>query len=147
MIIKEKRIFIVNTNRTHMPNAYIEMVTEKKGAAYYFRKTKIQKIKTGNTVCLYHVGVGVIGIGVAKTDYQKKDHSSGKDEEYYVPIEFEYLVDIKDCKWKTKAVHAREINCNFNSSHRFRHPVFQLPSEFGDYIKTTLANKGNKRLK
>jgi hypothetical protein len=142
----ENGIFIVNTNSTYMPDAYIEMVTEKKGAAYYGRKTTIQRIKFGNTVCLYHVGIGIIGIGKARTDYQKKDYLSDKDEEYFVPIDFEYLVDIKDSNWKSKAVHAWEINSNFSSSYRFRQTVFQLPSEFGDYIKTTLANKGNKKL-
>lgn len=141
----ESGLFVINTNKTYMPDAYKEMVTERKGAAYYGRKYSIQKIRAGNTVCLYHVGVGVIGIGKAKTDYLKKDFNGDIDEEYYVPIEFEYLVDITENNWEQRAVHAWEINNKFNTSYRFRQTVFQLPFEFADFIRMKLKEKGLKK--
>lgn len=79
------------------------MVSERKGAAYYGRKHAIRNIQAGNFVCLYHVGVGVIGIGKAKTDYLTKDIGSDVEAEYYIPIDFEYLVDITKENWTEDA--------------------------------------------
>lgn len=141
----ENGLFVVNTNITYMKNAYKEMVKDKKASAYYDRKSTIKNIQAGNTVCLYHVGVGIIGIGKAKTDYMKKDHDNDKDEEYYVPVDFEFLINIDEDNWQNKAVHAWEINNKFNTSYRFRQTVFQLPFNFTDYIKSTLKEKGVKR--
>ncbi|MFH0992405.1 MAG: hypothetical protein V1799_20585 [bacterium] len=140
----ESGLYVVNTNLTYDPDAYQEMVTERKGAAYYDRKYAIQNIKAGNSVCLYHVGVGVIGIGKAKTDYQKKDIGSDLAAEYYVPIEFQYLVNINSENWTSLAVHAWEINAKFGTSYRFRQTVFQLPYEFAEFIKDKFKEKGVK---
>ncbi|MFQ5964999.1 MAG: hypothetical protein ACE5KZ_12040 [Candidatus Scalinduaceae bacterium] len=121
------------------------MIHEKKGAAYYGKKYSIKNIHAGNTVCLYHVGAGVIGIGQAKTDFLKKDVNGESDEEYYIPIDFEYLVDIKQSNWHEMAIHAWEINDYFNTSYRFRQTVFQLPYEFADYIKKKFNEKSLTR--
>lgn len=141
----ESGLFVINTNKTYMPQAYEEMVAEKKGSAYYDRKYSIQNIKAGNSVCLYHVRIGIIGVGKAKTDYMIKDVNGDKDEEYYVSIEFEFLVDIHEDNWQDKAVHAWELNNHFNTSYRFRQTVFQLPYEFLDYIKKRFQEKGVKK--
>ncbi|USD39588.1 hypothetical protein [Ferrimonas sp. SCSIO 43195] len=139
---QESGLYVVNTNKTYMPNVYTEMVKEKKGSAYYEKKYSIQNISAGSPVCLYHVGTGVIGIGKSKTDYVKKDINGDSGEEYYIPIDFEYLVDIEQPDWQRKAVRASEINNHFNSSHRFRQTVFQLPYEFSEFIRKRLADKG-----
>ena len=141
----ESGLFVVNTNKTYMPDVYKEMVVEKKGAAYYDKKYSIQNIRAGNPVCLYHVGAGVIGIGKAKTDCLKTNINGDVDEEYYIPIDFEYLVDIEQENWESKAVHAWEINSNFNTSYRFRQTVFQLPYEFANFIKEKFKEKGLKK--
>lgn len=141
----ESGLFVINTNKTYMPEVYKEMVAERKGSAYYGRKYSIQNIKAGNSVCLYHVGAGVIGIGKAKTDYMKKGINGDTDEEYYVQINFEYLIDINENNWQEKTVHAWEINNYFNTSYRFRQTVFQLPYEFSDFIKTKFEEKGIRK--
>ena len=141
----EGGLFVINTNKTYMPEVYKEMVAEKKGSAYYDKKYSIQNIKVGNSICLYHVGVGVIGVGKAKTDYMKKDVNGDKDEEYYVPIEFEYLVDLNEVNWWDKAVHASEINNHFNTSYRFRQTVFQLPYEFLEFVRKKFQEKDVKK--
>ncbi|NJL60294.1 MAG: hypothetical protein HC887_12345 [Desulfobacteraceae bacterium] len=141
----ETGLFVVNTNKTYMPEAYKDMVNERKGSAYYDKKYSIQNIRAGNSVCLYHVGVGIIGIGKAKTDFIKRNVDSDLDEEYYVPIEFEYLVDINESSWHDKAVHAWEINNNFSTGYRFRQTVFQLPYEFAGYIRKKFEEKGLKK--
>ena len=90
-----------------------------------------------------HVGVGVIGIGKAETDYRTKDIDSDVKAEYYIPIDFEYLVDILKDNWTEAAVHAWEINKRFGTSYRFRQTVFQLPFEFAEFIRDELK-KGVK---
>jgi len=94
---------------------------------------------------LYHVDTGVIGIGKAKTDFLKKDIDGDIDEEYYIPIDFEYLVDIKEKQWECKAIPAWEINGNFNTSYRFRQTVFKLPYEFANYIRDKFKEKGLRK--
>jgi len=56
---QESGLFVINTNKTYMPEAYKEMVNESKGAAYYGRKYSIKNIRAGSPVCLYHIGVGI----------------------------------------------------------------------------------------
>ena len=138
----EGGLYVVNTNLTYDRDAYKEMVSERKGAAYYDRKYAIRNIQASDTVCLYHVGVGVIGIGKAKTDYRTKDIDSDANAEYYVPIDFEYLVDIFEDNWTENAVPAWEINKRFGTSHRFRQTVFKLPSEFAEFIRAEFKKKG-----
>ena len=138
----ESGLYVVNTNQSYMAEAYKDMVLCKKASAYYSKKYSIKNISAGNTVCLYHSGVGVIGIGKAKTDFVQGDLEDDIGEEYYVPIEFEYLVDITEENWKKKAVKAWEINSEFGMSHRFRQTVFQLPFEFAAFIKNKLKERG-----
>ncbi len=140
----EGGLYVVNTNLTYDRDAYKEMVSERKGAAYYDRKYAIQNIRAGDAVCLYHVGVGVIGIGKAETDYRTKDIDSDVKAEYYIPIDFEYLVDITKENWTESAVHAWEINEHFGTSYRFRQTVFQLPFEFAEFIRDEFKKKGVK---
>jgi len=138
-------LFVVNTNKTYMPDAYKDMVTMRKASAYYGNKYSISGIKSGNIVCLYHVDTGVIGIGKAKTDYQICEIDGDEGEEYYVPIDFEYLVDIQQEDWQQKAIHPWEINGHFNTGYRFRQTVFQLPFEYAKFIRTQFKEKGVKR--
>lgn len=138
----EGGLYVINTNLTYDPDAYKEMVSGRKGSAYYGRKYAVQNVQASNSVCLYHVGVGVIGIGKAKTDYLSKDIGSDVEAEYYVPIDFEYLVDITQDNWTESAVHAWEINDHFGTSYRFRQTVFQLPFEFAAFIKAKFKEKG-----
>ncbi|HHN46954.1 MAG TPA: hypothetical protein ENN09_05885 [Planctomycetes bacterium] len=121
------------------------MVSERKGAAYHGRKYAIQNIQAGNSVCLYHVGVGVIGIGKAKTGFHTKDIGSDAKAEYYVPIDFEYLVDINQDNWTEAAIQAWEINARFGTGYHFRQTVFQLPFEFAQFIKDRFQEKGVMR--
>ncbi len=135
-------LFVVNTNKTYMPDAYKDMVTKRKASAYYDNKYAIAGIKAGNMVCLYHVGVGVLGIGKAKTEYQECEIDGDAREEYFVPVDFDFLVDIAEENWQAKAIHSWEINAQFNTGYRFRQTVFQLPAEFAKFIRTKFKEKG-----
>ena len=52
----EGGLYVVNTNLTYDRDAYKEMVSERKGAAYYDRKYAIQNIRAGDAVCLITSG-------------------------------------------------------------------------------------------
>lgn len=138
-------LYVVNTNKTYMPDVYKDMVTMKKASAYYDKKYAVSGIGAGDLVCLYHVGVGVLGIGKAKTEYQECEIDGDAGEEYFVPIDFEFLVDITDEGWQSKAIHAWEINAQFNTGYRFRQTVFQLPAEFAKFIRAKFKEKGVKK--
>jgi len=74
----------------------------------------------------------------------KNDINDDKEEEYYVPIDFEYIVDITADNWYERAIHAWEINYHFNTSYRFRQTVFQLPYKFAEYITPRFSKKEGK---
>lgn len=138
---QENGIYIVNTNKTYMPEVYKQMVENKKASAYYTRKRLIKKIKKDDIVCLYHVGVGVIGIGTATTEYQKKEYAQNPDAEYFVPVNFDFIVDITQPGWQNRAVKASEINGKFNTGHRFRQTVFSISKEISDFVREKLKEK------
>jgi len=88
--ILDKGLFVVNTNWTYDRDAYEDMLTENKAAAYIDRKYGITRITRGCAVCLFHVGVGVIAIGKATDDYRTAMYEDVVDGEYYVPCRFDH---------------------------------------------------------
>ncbi|MCZ7402597.1 MAG: hypothetical protein O8C61_10285 [Candidatus Methanoperedens sp.] len=107
-----EKYFSVNTNRTYRPNSYKEMLQEKKAAAYYDRKEEIIKINKGDTVFLYHNRVGVIAFGKAIDSYKIKDFAGDKNEEYFIPLKFNWQInpDIEP----EKAIKVSEIKGRLN---------------------------------
>ena len=124
---KEPHFFIVNTNKTYMPDAWEEMIRDNKASAYYGRKYSINNIPPQSCVYLYHTGVGVIAKGTSKSARQINDEGEHKGEEFFVPLEFDWV--LKRDEWNTKVPTAGEINYKLNSSHRFRQTVFGISQE------------------
>ena len=138
-------IFIVNTNRTYMDDAWRDMLGDgKKGkaAAYYDRKNAVRRISKGSTVFLYHTGVGVIAKGKATGGVQITDYSGDADEEFFVPLQFEWALPSPDT-WSSRAPKAYEINASTGASNRFRQTVFNASEEMRDAIQAVwVARKG-----
>ena len=135
--------FIVNTNKTYMSNVWKDMLNDHstgKAAAYYDRKISVCRILKGFRVYLYHTGVGVIASGVATSGYEKADYESDKDAEFFVPLEFDWVVD--ESQWDAKAPKAREINRRLNSGHRFRQTAFAITKDMTDSIDSIAKEKG-----
>lgn len=135
-------IFVVNTNASHDPEAYKEMLEEDIAAAYYDKKRTVMRIKKGATVLLYHSEVGFIAIGKALSDYRMKTSRLGDpDEVYYIPCDFEVKVD--PVKEPAKAVPARVINRNpdFNKRYSFRQTVQTIPKGVMNFIKDGLKRR------
>ena len=111
-----------------------------KAAAYYGRKHSICRISTNSRVYLYHTGVGVIASGVATSEYEKADYQGDEDEEFFVPLKFDWAVD--ESQWGAKAPEAWEINSKLNSGHRFRQTVFAIAKDMADAIDSIANEKG-----
>ena len=129
---KEPHFFIVNTNKTYMPDAWEEMILKQKASAYYDRKYSINNIPSQSCVYLYHTGVGIIAKGISKSARQINDKGEHKGEEFFVSLNFEWKLE-KD-EWSTRAPTAGEINYKLNSGHRFRQTVFGISSEMANAI-------------
>ncbi|MDE0343882.1 MAG: hypothetical protein OXK82_12085 [Deltaproteobacteria bacterium] len=136
--------FIVNTNRTWMEHAWNDMLGNReqgKASAYYDRKWSICNIPANSIIYLYHTGVGVIAKGNATEGFKKANYENDIDEEFYVPLDFEWAVDQDD--WDGRAIAAWEINSRLNSGHRFRQTVFTASKEMAGAIDELAEEKGN----
>ena len=128
-------IFIVNTNKTYMPNAWRDMIGNRrtgKAAAYYDRKRSICNISMGSRVYLYHTGIGVIAKGDTIADYKATAYKGDKNEEFFIRLRFDWALP-KD-KWNEKAPKAWQINQQLGSGYRFRQTVFAIPKEMANAI-------------
>lgn len=131
-IERHEGYYIVNTNKTWMEDAYKDMLDNQKAAAYYDRKWSISNIRKGDTVYLYHTGVGVIACGKAIDDYKSTEINGDPDEEFFIPLKIEWKIDpISEQKM---AVAAWEINEKMQSGHRFRLTVFSISEDMANVI-------------
>lgn len=80
--------YIINTNKKYDTDCEIEMINEKKCAAYYSPwKEGIEKIKANDLVFLYSNEVGIIARGSASGICETKDYEGKADEEYYMELD------------------------------------------------------------
>ena len=133
--------FIVNTNKTYMPDAWKDMLKTGKASAYYGRKNSVCRISKGSRVFLYHTGVGVIASGIAKSDYEAKAYGDDENEEYFIPLKFRWALS-DESQWNAKAPKAWEINEKWNSSYRFRQTVWTITNDMAGEIDTIAEEKG-----
>lgn len=136
-------IFIVNTNSTYMEDAWKEMLgdgSQGKAAAYYDRKHAAQRIGKGATVYLYQNGVGIIACGKATANYQVKDYHGDANEEFYVPLKFDWALTERS-DWSIYAVKAHEINRETGASYRFRQTVFNASEQMREAINKVWQSK------
>ena len=132
------RFFIVNTNRSYMSDAWKDMIDKCKASAYYGRKESIRKILKNSIVYLYHTGTGVIAKGTARSDYAATDYDGDRDEEYYVPLRFDWY--LREREWGI-APKAREINKQMKSGHRFRQTAFSISEDMAKAINNIYEMK------
>ena len=127
--------YIVNTNASYMKTAYESMLgnlQSGKASAYYDKKRAVARIPKNAIVYLYHTGTGVIAKGQSTSSYEKTDHNENTDEEFYVPLEFEWAIPKEN--WNEFAVAAWQINTKLNSGYRFRQTAFSITEEMAQTI-------------
>lgn len=125
-------IYCVNTNASYEANAWADMLQKGRASAFYDRKFAVSGIGKGSKVYLYHTGVGVIAKGKTTSTYRKDSCDGNPDEEFFVPLQFEWKLD--DSKEWHRAVKAWEINTKLGTGHRFRQTAFSISSEMADAI-------------
>lgn len=133
--------FIVNTNKTYMPDAWKDMLKIGKASAYYSRKNSVCRILKDSYVYLYHTGVGVIASGIATSDYKVTDYEGDENEEFFIPLKFRWALS-DECQWDVKTPKSWEINEKCNSSHKFRQTVFAITQDMADAIDSIAKEKG-----
>jgi hypothetical protein len=131
--------YIVNTNATHNPDAWRDMLSASKAAAYYDRKQAVAKIPKGSAVYLYHTRVGIIAKGKTTDTCKKTDFDGDPDEEFYVPLTLEWKLD--DPNTWDQAVKASELNEKLNAQHAFRGTAFTISQEMAEAIDMLWAKK------
>jgi len=125
-----------------MASAWKDMLGDmKKGkaAAYYGRKGTICNISKNNTVYLYHTGIGVIAKGTATDNYRKTNFGNDPEEEFYVPLDFDWAVPQEE--WGKKAVPPSEINSRLNTGHKFRQTTFAVSEQMAKVIDEIAKGK------
>jgi hypothetical protein len=139
IIEEEEGYFIVNTNITWSQSNYKEMLNQEKAAGYYDRKYGISNIKKGDTVFLYHTGVGIVAYGKTIDTFKMADADGNKDEEYYIKLKFDWKID-PDTE-SNRAVKSWEINDKLKSGYRFRQTVFSVSEDMAEIIKELSKTK------
>lgn len=133
IIQEEGKNYIVNTNITWSKTNYREMLDNSKAAAYGERRYGIKNLKKGDTVFLYHNGVGVIAYGKVLGKYKSRYHEGHKEEEYYVDLAFDWVIDPD--REANKAVKAWQINKELSSQYAFRQTIFSIRPKMANVIK------------
>ena len=138
--------FVVNTNKTYMENAWMDMLGNLKigkASAYYDRKHSIC-IPQGSVVYLYHTQTGVIAKGITTATHKKTNYDGDEDAEFYVPLDYDWALEEKE--WARKAPAAWEINKKLNTSHRFRQTVFMITKSMAEAIDSIATEKREKKI-
>jgi len=123
------RIFIVNTNRTYMPEAWKEMLNDGSAgfaSAYAHRRHSIDRIAEGNIVYLYHTRVGVIAKATASGSCKKSENV------FSFPLRFDWAL-LEESTWN-KAPMAWEINGRLGAGYRFFGTVIEISQEMARVI-------------
>lgn len=134
--IAETRNHIVNTNVTHRPEAYKDMLAQNKASAYGSRVTAVDSIKKGDRVFLYHTGVGICAVGRAKANVK----STSDNDEHYVKCTFRKNID--PVKNSNNTLSAQEINEALGTRWSFRNTRFStISDEEADKIEKMFLTK------
>ncbi len=127
--------YMANTNKTYDASAWENMMGDyvrSKAAAYGGQKFAVKRISKGSTVYLYHTGQGVIAKGIATSGFQEQAIDGDADEEFYVPLKFEWA--LRREQWNKRAPKAWQMNQKWNTSHRFRNTVFSISEDMANGI-------------
>lgn len=137
--ITETKNHIVNTNYSSRKCHYIDMLDNNKAAAYGSKKTRIDSIKKGDRVFLYHSGVGICAVGRAISEPNIKDWRDREGFEHYVDVHFRKKID--PVKNPEKALSPTEINNGLNKNWYFRQTRFSVDDEDADWIEKKFKEK------
>lgn len=123
----EEGCYILNTNIKNDPQNDIDMLAEKKAAAYFSPpKYKINKIQKGDKVFLYRSGEGIVAMGKGCGVTKKKDYKGYAEAEYYT-----HLDDFKILETPLKPSEIKKIT---GVNYRFMTTMFGVGQDNGNKI-------------
>ena len=135
----EPGFYIVNTNSRQDPDAWRDMLSTSKAAAYYDRKQTIAKIPQGAVVFLFQTHVGIIAKGKTTSACQKTTCDGNPDEEFYVPLNMEWKLD-EPGTWD-QAVKASEIKEKMKKYHPCLGTAYRIPQDMAEAIDAIRSDK------
>lgn len=119
--------YIFNTNFKNNPRDDQDMLEGRKAAAFFDPwKYKVERLSRGDTVFLYRTGTGIVAMGQASGEVQKRAyHDDGRheDQEYYTRLRNFRLVE--------PPVPAAEVKEVSGTNHSFRGTMFGINMEAG----------------
>lgn len=103
--------WLVNTNskaENGNPNGYKFMLRQNKAAAYYGRKTEIDKISPHDLILLYHNDNRVIAVGFA-VDRMKHDYKDLSSIEHWVDVNWIWKANFDDNFNPTNSINRHDL--------------------------------------
>jgi len=134
----EEGYYIVNTNFGNNAKDHESMLREQCASAFYSpSKDKIGRIEKNAVVFLYQSGVGLVALGVATGELQKRPYEGHTDEDYTMPLsKFEILTD---------PMPPREIKQLCDVKYAFRGTLFSIDAEAGRKLEAALRSRGREK--
>ena len=127
----EESFYILNTNYTDCPDCHNDMMDNHKAAAYRIRKENIEKIKEGDKILLYRSSKGIVAIGIAKGELEKKPYPGEKNtkiEEYSKKLD-----KFKKLKQPLPAAEIKKI-IGVSVNYPFTNTMFTVDKESGNKL-------------
>jgi hypothetical protein len=134
----EEGFCILNTNYGNNPKDHEMMLRERCASAFYSPwKEKIKRISKGDVVFLYQSGVGIVAVGVATGNLQKREYEGHPNEDFSMPLtRFEVLPNPMPA-WEIKQL------CGVN--YRFMSTLFWIDAEAGRKLEAALRSRNKKK--
>ena len=126
------RFFILNTNKANDVDTHEMMLEDGVAAAFCDPwKSKIERLKRGDTVFLYESGAGIVATGIASGNIEKVAYEGQPENAYQQKL---------DHYRKVKPLSAREIKKVFGSNLVFLQTMFKIPAVLGAKLEKHLEN-------
>jgi hypothetical protein len=126
--------YILNTNFSNNRQDHEQMLARGKAAAFYERKSVIDRLDTGDGVFLYQSEVGIVAFGVADGRLVVCDHDGDHDEEHHM-----MLRDFKHVSPPLTAAQIKEITAK---NYQFTPTLIRLGGDGGKKISGFIDEHG-----
>jgi len=129
--------YILNTNFRNDQQDHEDMISNGRAAAYFDPwKFKIERLKKGDVIFLYQSGMGVVAVGEADGNLQKRPYH-GKPEN----IDEEYFMKLRRFERVSPPLRAAEIKRITGIDHRFMSVMFGLDADSGKALRQHIHDR------
>lgn len=124
--------YILNTNINNSEDDHNAMLREKKAAAFYSPpKFNIEKLNRGDIIFLYESGVGIVAVGIADGNLQKRNYHDEPEE-----VDEEYFMKLNKFHLLTRPISPSEIREITGINYVFNRTMFGVDSDNGQRLYT-----------